>query len=401
MLYPKLRPGLTAARDGDPRFVYLIDQLRIVGHPLRVTRTEFSWLKLFNGRRSLRDVQAEAMLQSGGLLIPLAPIEELVRRLDVALFLDNDRFTDYLTGPDREPACLGCYPGDPGKLRRVLESNFSGPGGPGLPGDPGCRLGEGRIRALLAPHIDYGRGGVTYGWGFKEFIERTDASLFVIVATSHYSPERFTLTRKNFKTPLGKIATDQGYIDRLVTHYGDGLFNDPVAHLPEHSIELEIVLLQYLLDGKRPFRIVPLVVGTFGDCVERDREPSQCDDINRMIRALQLAEAECAEPVAYVISGDLAHIGPKFDDPEPVSKPQLSDSFERDQFLLKKAEAGDMAGYFEAIAAEGDRRRICGLPPTYTTLEAIGAARGHLLHYGRYVHPAGEESVSFASMVFE
>jgi hypothetical protein len=84
-----------------------------------------------------------------------------------------------------------------------------------------------------------------------------------------------------------------------------------------------------------------------------------------------------------------------------VSEAQLSDSLERDQFLLKRAEANDMSGYFKAIAAEGDRRRICGLPPTYTTLQAIGATRGQLLHYGRFVHPLGDESVSFASMVFE
>ena len=55
----------------------------------------------------------------------------------------------------------------------------------------------------------------------------------MIVGTSHYSSHRFTLTRKDFKTPLGVVPTDQGYIDRLVRHYGDGLFDDELlAHLP-------------------------------------------------------------------------------------------------------------------------------------------------------------------------
>ena len=48
-----------------------------------------------------------------------------------------------------------------------------------------------------------------------------------------------------------------------------------MAHLPEHSIELEVVLLQYLYEGKRPFRIVPLVVGSFHDCVDSGTEPSR------------------------------------------------------------------------------------------------------------------------------
>jgi AmmeMemoRadiSam system protein B len=402
MRHPKLRPGLTAALDGDPRFIFLVDQLRITGQPLRLTRTEFEWLRLFNGRRSPRDVQAEAMRQAGGLLVPVGPIEELIGRLDAALFLDNDHFDDYLTGPDREPSCLGCYPADVGKLRRLLGSLFAAPGGPGQPGEPGCRVEvDGHVRAILVPHVDYGRGGVTYGWGFKELVERTDASLFVIIATSHYSPERFTLTRKNFKTPFGKVETDQGYIDRLEKHYGNGLFNDPIAHLPEHSIELEVVLLQYLLDGKRPFRIVPLVVGSFGDCVERGRAPREADDIGRMIGALRHAEAECGEAVAYLISGDLAHIGPKFEDPESVAEPLLGESLARDQSLLAHAERADMRGYFDVIVDEGDRRRICGLPPTYVTVEATQPARGRLLHYGRYVHPRGDESVSFASMAFD
>ena len=87
-------------------------------------------------------------------------------------------------------------------------------------------------------------------------------------------PRRFTLTRKHFQTPLGIVPTDQGYIDRLVAHYGDGLFEDEVrAHLPEHSIELEVVLLHYLYEGKRDIRIVPLVVGSFEDCVLTGFEP--------------------------------------------------------------------------------------------------------------------------------
>src|SRR5205085_2116085 len=140
---------------------------------------------------------------------------------------------------------------------------------------------DGRLRAVLLPHIDYQRGGPTFAWGFKEVFEQTDAALFVIVGTSHYSPCRFTLTRKDFRTPFGITRTDQTYIDRLVAHYGDGLFDDEIAHVPEHSIELEVVFLQYLYEGGRPFRIVPLVVGSFQDCVEASRPPAEAADIGR------------------------------------------------------------------------------------------------------------------------
>jgi AmmeMemoRadiSam system protein B len=395
---PRLRPYLAAARDHtDPHYVFVWDRLGLGDGPRRMTVQEFSWIQMFDGRRSLHDVQAEAMRETGGVLVPLDVFARLIDLLEEALFLDSPRFRDRLADPIRQPSCIGCYEGEPEALRKQLRKLFIHPRGPGLPAEPRA---DGRLRAALIPHIDYGRGGASFAWGFKEVFEQTDASLFVIIGTSHYSPERYTLTRKNFKTPLGVAPTDQGYIDRLVAHFGDGLFEDEIAHLPEHSIELEVVFLQYLYENRRPIRMVPLVVGSFHDCVQHDLEPDRVDDIGRMIEALRKVEAETAEPICYIISGDLAHIGPKFGDPEPVAEPALEHSRKQDETLLMQAERLDMAGYFQTIQAEADSRRICGLPPTYTLLEAIHPASGKLLHYDQYVHPRGHESVSFASMAF-
>jgi MEMO1 family protein len=399
---PRLRPGLAAARDDrDHSAIVVFDQFRLSRQLLRVSPREFTWMQWLDGSNTLRDVQAAAMRESGGALVPIEPLLALVDKLDTALFLDGPRFEAHLTGPTREPSCLGCYPENPDELRRKLEGYFTGAGGPGLP-EKHDRNGTPRatLRALLAPHIDYVRGGVSYAWAYKELAERTDARLFVIVGTSHYSGERFTLTRQNFKTPLGVVETDQKFVDRLVEHYGNGLFNDPLAHVPEHSIELEVVFLQYLFENVRPIRIVPLVCGSFQDCVESGDEPAKADDVGRMIAALRKAEADAGEPVCYVISGDLAHIGPKFGDFGQVTASQLAVSRVQDQALIERAEKVDAPGYFRVIEQEGDTRRICGLPPTYVVLNATTPTSGKLLHYGQYVHPRGHESVSFASMAF-
>jgi AmmeMemoRadiSam system protein B len=395
---PRLRPGLALAEDdSDPRYVILWDQLRISNRLQRLSLLELGWVRLFDGERTLRDVQAEAMRQVGGQLLPLEAFAALVKRLDDALFLEGPRFRARLDGPVREPSCIGCYEAEPEALRRQLRACFTASSGPGLPGEPKPDV---RFRAALLPHIDYQRGGVSYAWGFKELFERTPASLFVIVGTSHYSGHRYTLTRKDFKTPLGIARTDQAYIDRLVAAYGDGLFDDELTHLPEHSIELEVVFLQYLYEGKRPFRIVPLLVGSFQDCVTSGVRPGVRDDIGRMVEAMRRAEAATKEPICYVISGDLAHIGPKFGDPGPLAEGQLRHSRDQDQAILKQAAAADPGGYFRVIADERDRRRICGFPPTVTVLEALRPERGKVVHYDQYVHPRGHESVSFASMAF-
>jgi AmmeMemoRadiSam system protein B len=395
---PQVHNYLEWAQDyRSPRHILVWDRLGFADSPVRMTRTEYLCLRLFDGQHTLRDIQFEAMRLSGGELLPLDVITRLVERLDEAWLLDGPRFRERLAHPVREPRCIGCYEGEPKALRRQLERFFTGPNGPGLPRQS---KPDGKLRAALVPHIDYPRGGHSYAWGYKELFERTDASLFVIIGTSHYSTHRFTLTRKDFQTPLGIVPTDQAYIDRLVHSYGDGLFDDEPSHLPEHSIELEVVFLQYLYEDRRPIRIVPLVVGSFHDSVLLESLPGQREDVARMVAALRRVEAETAEPICYVISGDLAHIGLKFGDPDPVSEPQLAHSRDQDRAILCQAEAADPAKYFRVIADEGDCRRICGLPPTYTVLEAVRPSHGKVLHYDRYLHPRGHESVSFASVAF-
>jgi MEMO1 family protein len=395
---PKLRGFLQKIRDpADTRHGYLIDALRQYPEPLRLPIAEFLWLDLFDGQRTLRDIHASAKGQVGQRTPPFEHLLQLAHRLDQALFLEGRRWQDHAYGSVREPVCIGCYEGDPTALRAQIEDLFTRPGGPGLPDREKL---DGRLRAAIVPHIDYGRGGVSYSWGFKEIFENTAASLFVIVGTSHYSTHRFSLTRKDFKTPLGITPTDQDFIDGLVRHYGDGLFDDELqAHLPEHSIELEVVLLQWYYARRRPIRIVPLVVGSFHDATLTGERPTEFDDVSRMIKALQRTLAETTEQVCVIISGDLAHIGPKFRSGRgPVTTTELARSRSQDQALLRCLETRDLDGYFQILVGEQDARAICGFPPTWTVLSALPASSGKVLHYGRFVHPTGFESVSFASV---
>src|SRR5262249_46348573 len=144
--------------------------------------------QFFDGRHRLRDIQAELTLAAGGLIADHEPLAELAAKLDAALYLDSPRFRAHVAEraarPEREPACLGCYPAQPAKLRRTLDGSLDAG-----PGRPGQRRKGPPLRALMVPHIDYARGSTTYAHGFKELAERCDASLFVIVGTAHYSPE--------------------------------------------------------------------------------------------------------------------------------------------------------------------------------------------------------------------
>jgi AmmeMemoRadiSam system protein B len=400
---PRLRPSVSAVPDEqDQRFVWLFDQARLSDRAIRIPLELVPIVEMLDGSRSLRDLQLELMRFTGGTLVPLEWLENITRHLDEALLLDGGRFREHFASIQvRPPACLGVYPPEPDRAREHLRQQFLRPGGPGI--DPETLLRNGTythaLRGALIPHIDYHRGGHSYAWAYKELIEHTQADIFVILGTAHYSGHRFTITQRDFETPLGKVVTDRDYVRLIAENYGDGLFDDEPAHWPEHSIELQVLFLQYCFPD-RPFRIVPIVVGSFHDCIVQERLPEEMPDIAQMLVALQTAERESGARVFYIASGDLAHIGPKFGDPSPVHTEWLEESRHRDQALLARMAASDRHGFFRTLLEERDRRRICGFPPTYTLMSVLEPNRGQLLHYEQYVAPNGFESVSFASLVF-
>lgn len=394
---PKLRLGLAAQPHESDNFV-LFDPTGI-GKPVVLSVLAVEVVQRFDGVRTHAEIVAGLKADFPRVNVTVQVIAGLAEALDGANLLDSPRLRETLSGPVRPPACIGTYSADPDELRVQLAKLFTAPGGAGHP-EYGRDKPSRALKAVLVPHMDYGRGSITYGHGFRELVEQTEARVFVIIATSHYSASRFTLSRQHFDTPLGLVETDQDYVNRIVEHYGDGLFDDPLAHVPEHSIELEVVLLQYLLANRRPFKIVPLLTGGIGDRVQKKASPAEADDIARMVTALRAAEAACAEPVCYLISGDLAHIGPKFDDRRKAVGAWLTQSREKDQAILQTLEAANPAAFFDVIAAEKNARRICGLSPTWLTLEVARPRNGKVLHYQQYAHPQGHESVSFAAAAF-
>jgi len=393
---PRLRPGLAAQPHESDNFV-LFDPSGI-GKPVVLSVLAVDVAQRFDGELTHAEIAASVKADFPQVNVTAEVIVGLAEALDGAQLLDSPRFRESLSGPIRRPSCIGTYPGNPDELREQLGRLFTAPGGAGLPASRRDRSDH-MLRAVLVPHMDYGRGNITYGHGFRELIENTEARVFVIVATSHYSSHRFTLTRQHFDTPLGLVETDQAYVNRIVEHFGDGLFEDPLAHVPEHSIELEVVLLKYLL-ADRPFTIVPLLTGSITDRVRKKANPAEADDIARMVAALRAAEAASTQPVCYLISGDLAHIGPKFDDRRKAAGAWLVQSRDKDQAILQTLAAADPAAFFNVISAEKNARRICGLSPAWLTLEVTRPRTGKVLHYQQYAHPQGHESVSFAAAAF-
>jgi len=103
--------------------------------------------------------------------------------------------------------------------------------------------------------------------------------------------------------------------------------------------------------------------------------------------------------VALIAGADLAHVGPRFGDPQPVSPAELVEIGGADRAMLEAVEAGDAEGFFDSVARDGDARRICGLSPIYALLRGLGGTRGALKRYAQWPDPQGV--VTFASVVFD
>ena len=401
---PRLRPIETfpVEQDGQ-RYLALRDPAGYTAAVVMLPVELLDILLLFDGEHEVADIQAE-ILRAESELIERAQIEKLVAALDEHGFLDSPGFAarraaidgTFLTNPSR-PArhAGGAYAADPAQLRAAMDAFFAAPGGPG---PVGCFRGGG-LRGLVAPHIDFHRGGPAYAWAYRELAERGEADLFVIFGTCHAGlADPFALTRKDFDTPLGPAPTDRDFVEALAGRARQDCFGSELAHRNEHSIEFQTVFLQYLYGGRREISIVPVLTSFVHEALAEGRRPEDDRRVPAFLDALGETAAACGRRVAFIAGADLAHMGPRFGDPAPITPAELAVIDREDRHMLATVEAGDAEAFFESARRDNDRRRICGLSPIYTLLRALGGVPGTLRRYGQWPDPAGV--VSFASVVF-
>lgn len=359
-------------------------------------------LGLFDGKHSLLDIQ-EAFVRRFGTLLFREQLLQVIQSLDDCLLLESPRFSTHRTAveenfrraPQRPARLAGTgYPSDPDVLRRDLDGYFIAESGPrDTPPSPSA----GRLTGLIVPHIDFARGGPCYAWGYRELAGTMPVDRWVILGTVHASITRpFALTRKAFETPLGPADVDEECLEALLAKIGDKYLDDEFAHRGEHSIEFQGVFLRHATPAEYPVRIVPILCGSFHKFVEDRRPPQEADSVEEFLGALRETLAALGGRTVVIASADLAHVGPQFGEPRPVTPGRLREVEDADRETLSSVEAGDAEGFFRAVAKDGDRRHICGLPPIYAMLRVLAGHRGRLLRYSQWPDPNG--TVTFAAL---
>lgn len=407
MDFPKLRNvNIFPVQSSGQTLLCLQDPLNISEKALFLPLPFYFTVSLFDGRHSVLDIQAEYMRQFGQFLFT-EKIQEIISQMEENLFLEGDRFQEALRekeesfkrSPVREAAFAGkSYEGDPGRLKIQLEGYFKEPDGRGSPVQ---RESVSGVKGVIAPHIDFQRGGSCYAFAHREIWERNSSHCFIIFGTAHTPMENtFCLTRKDFITPLGTLNVDKELVDAIQSRCPDNLFKDEGVHRSEHSIEFQCLFLRYLFPEPIPLKIVPILCGSFQEAIEKGITPMEMKPVEQFIEALEESVSSSGEEVCYIASADLAHVGHQFGDREGVGEYGLRVLAQEDQEMLKHVEEMDGEGFFNSISKEHDRRRICGLPAIYTMLKVLDAREGKLLKYGQAFTPETQSVVSFASLAF-
>lgn len=412
---PRLRPvdAFPVKQDGKT-FIYLKDPLQFA-NPLGVTPAGYFIMSHFDGKHSFIDIQEKYGQQFGAVLLS-DELRTFVQMLDQHYYLDSPRFLDHQKSVLEEfrhmsirmPAHVGgVYKNDPDGLKAQLDGYFLAAEGPGLP-----RLSQGVAtpKAIVAPHIDFQRGGPAYAWAYKSLAESNGADLYILLGTSHCGGQTpFILTLKDFDTPLGRVETDKAFVTALQNECERDLFVDEYLHRGEHSLEFQVVFLKSMAqrraqlrgESERPFKIVPILVSSFHPMVINKTAPEETMDVKALLDALQRLAAAETRRVCFVAGVDLAHVGQQFGDSEPITPEFLKWVEAEDHKLLDRLLALDAPGFFSEIAKDQDKRKICGFAPLYSLIYLLDGASGSQLHYGQAFTPETGSAVTFTSTVFD
>jgi len=399
---PRLRLNLDflPSPDPDQPGLYIRDPFRYSDAMLLIPPPLVASLACFDGEQTDVDLRASLVRATGELQV--GELEaHLIDTLSEAGFLENDRFTEmrqdrqqeFAAAPKREASHSGtAYPEDASEVRQQLAEYMTGPNGRPSPGTP--------LLGIAAPHVSPFGGWESYRAAYRLISEDYRDRTFVVLGTSHYGePDRFGLTRKPFITPLGETSTALDLVDELESKGGPAAKMEDYCHAVEHSIEFQVLFLQYLFGPD--IRILPVLCGSFAKSLYFGGKPEDNDDVKRFLGALGDLGVRESGRLFWVLGIDMAHMGIRYGDRAPAKADQgeMLRVADRDRDRIDRINAGDAAGFWERVQQNHDDLKWCGSAPLYTFLKAVPEARGDLHLYQQW--NIDEQSVvSFAGLAF-
>jgi len=381
------------------QFVLIRDPLGLVEEGKAVGLPLYQIMTLLDGSTTIRDLQMELMRQQGGILVGADEINGLLTHLDESFLLDSERFknakeriiADFTSRRIRPCShCGKSYPENPSELKvrldEILNNELSIP-------EP-----DGKLTALIAPHIDLNVGYKSYSSAYR-LLKHTAPSRVILLGVGHQLQNAlFSLTDKDFETPLGITKNDQASINRLRESGRDIIAPNDFIHRSEHSIEFQIIFLQHLLSDN-PFTIIPILCGSLRMGLSEYTRQAYQEKAAPFLENLKKMLADPDQETLLVAGVDFSHTGPKFGHEMPATYLENS-SREHDQNLLKHLSRLDEANFWEESRRVNDQFNVCGFSALACLLEVLPECQGELLNYEIWHEEPTRSAVSFASVAF-
>lgn len=245
------------------------------------------------------------------------------------------------------------YPSQPEELRSIVERYLDNVEPTEL---------EGELVGLIAPHAGYAYSGQVAAYAYKQ-LEDLDFNLVALISPLHrVRLGTYMVTSYSYyETPMGLMPVDT----ELVKALGEELELTRVRRDQEHSLEIQLPFLQYMLGE---FRLLPIMMG--------DQDWSSCQSL-----ASALASLLSGEKALLVATTDLSHFH------------SYDQAVQLDQRVQERVGAFDPRGLSEDLAAR--RSEACGGGPVISMMLAaqeLGASQAHVLHYANSGDVTGDRS---------
>lgn len=398
---PRLRLGLDFIPSSDPQHPGLLirDPLKFSDAMLLIPPPLVECLACFDGEQTSLELRAALVRITGQ--VQVGDIEKhLFDTLSQAGFLEDEvfaaqrleRLKEFAEAPKREPSHAGsAYPDNADDARKQI-SEF-------MQGAPPASS-EDSLIGIAAPHVSPFGGWESYRDAYSALLPSYQDRTFVVLGTSHYGePDRFGLTRKPFVTPFGETITDVNLVNELERGAPDAVRMEDYCHAIEHSIEFQVLFLQYLYGPN--IRILPILCGSFARSIYQGGRPEANEHVQRFFDTLGNISGREGNKLLWVLGVDMAHMGRRYGD-ELVARAdqgEMAAVAERDRQRIDRLTQSDAPGFWDLVQQNQDDLKWCGSAPIYTFLKVVPQARGTLRRYQQW--NIDEQSVvSFAAMAF-
>ena len=384
---------------GGQQFILIKDHLGLVQEGKAVSPPLYRIMVQLDSTKTVRDIQMFLMRQKGGILVGMEEVEAILNNLDESYLLDSAHFqtardriiADFASASVRP--CTHCgrtYPAIPSELNHKLDEILNS--------QPPVKAPKGNIQALIAPHIDLSVGHRIYSSAYQMLRDVTPSTIVVLGVGHHMANDLFSITEKDFETPLGTIRNNRSLVQEIRESGGNIFAENDFVHRSEHSIEFQTIFLKYLL-GDLDFTIIPILCGSIQANVPEYTKEAYLEKAGPLLQKLRETIGNPAQETLLVAGVDFSHVGPKFGHEMPAQH-MVNQSEAHDKNLLEHLVNLDADHFWEESRRVMDAFNVCGFSALACLLELLPESNGTLLDYEIWHEDATRSAVSFASVVF-